>query len=121
MYPAAWPEAISVSSHDVGSGLSSFSNRGEIMITGAWFRLTNPAGIHGGYTPAPDVVYAGTSFAAPAVTVFTAYELAHDIPQCGLRQDQSTPDLGYGPPWRNLRLAIATKNYGVDINGYCAR
>jgi Subtilase family len=121
MYPAAWQEVISVSSHDVGGGLSSFSNRGEIMITGAWFRLTNPAGINGGISDAPNVVYAGTSFAAPAVTVFTAYDLAHDIPQCGLRQNQLTPDLAYGPPWRNIRLAIATKVFGVDPNAYCAR
>jgi hypothetical protein len=120
MYPAAWKEVISVSSHDSGAGFSTFSNRGEIMITGAWFRLTNPAGINGGISDAPNVVYAGTSFAAPAITVFSAYDLASEVPQCGLQQGVSVPDLAYGQ-WRNIRLATAAKVYGVDINGYCAR
>ena len=86
MYPAAWPEVVSVSSHDVGSTtISAFSNRGEVMITGGWFRLTNPAGINGPMTNAPRVVYQGTSFSAPAASVFTAIDLASSPPECALQ------------------------------------
>lgn len=100
MYPAAWPEVISVSSHEVHSKkISTFSNRGEVMITGGWFRLTNPAGINGAMTSAPRVVYQGTSFSAPAVSVFTAIDLASNPPECGLQVGvvPFRPDLAYAP------------------------
>jgi hypothetical protein len=112
MFPAAWPEVISASSHDIGAGLSDFSNRGEVMITGAWFRLSNPAFLNGGFGSSPKVVYAGTSFAAPALSVFTAYDLASEIPMCALQTAAPTrPDLAYGPPWSNRRLQLATELY----------
>jgi Subtilase family len=108
LYPAAWPEVISVSSNDVGAGRSDFSNRGEIMMTGAWFRLTNPASLNGSFGGAPQVVYAGTSFSAPALSVFTAYDLAIATPRCALQMARPTyPDLAYGT-WGNKRLRPAT-------------
>ena len=112
MYPAAWPEVVSVSSHDVGSTtISTFSNRGEVMITGGWFRLTNPAGINGPMTNAPRVVYQGTSFSAPATAVFTAIDLASSPPECGL-QAGVRPDLAYAPTifdgiWTRKNVAFA--------------
>jgi hypothetical protein len=112
MYPAAYPEVIGVSSKDVGGSRSDFSNKGEIMITGAWFRLTNPASLNGSFGNAPNVVYAGTSFSAPAVSVFTAYDLASAMPKCALQTAAPTyPDLAYGPPWLNKRLEPATIAY----------
>jgi hypothetical protein len=112
MYPAAWPEVISVSSHDAGGSRSDFSNKGEVMITGAWFRLTNPASLNGSFGSAPQVVYAGTSFSGPAVAVFTAYDLASTLPTCALQTAAPTsPDLAYGPPWLNKRLQPAIVNY----------
>jgi hypothetical protein len=117
MYPAAWPEVISVSSNDAkpkdnsGAGPSTFSNKGDIMITGAWFRLTNPAALNGSFGDAPNVAYAGTSFAAPAISVFTAYDLANAAPRCALQRLRPTlPDLSYGL-WANTRLQAATTLY----------
>jgi hypothetical protein len=111
MYPAAWPEVISVSSNDAGAGRSDFSNKSEIMLTGAWFRLTNPASLNGGFGNTPQVVYAGTSFSAPAASVFTAYDLAIATPHCGLQLTAPTyPDLAYGT-WGNKRLQAATTLY----------
>ena len=114
MFPAAWPEVVSVSSHDVGSTtISAFSNRGEVMITGGWFRLTNPAGINGPMTNAPRVVYQGTSFSAPAAAVFTAIDLASSPPRCALRVALPTrPDLAYAPTifdgiWTRKNVAFA--------------
>jgi hypothetical protein len=119
MYPAAWPQVISVSSHDVGQTKRSiYSNKGEIMIDGAWFSLTNPASINGPWGDAPSVIYAGTSFSAPAVAVFTAYDLANPTPQCALRMStvQPLPDLAYGKDsvpntWQNKRLNVAIPLY----------
>jgi Subtilase family len=114
MFPAAWPEVISIASHDVGSsGIATFSNRGEVMITGGWFRLTNPAGINGLMTNAPRVVYQGTSFSAPAAAVFTAIDLASSPPRCALQVALPTrPDLAYAPTlndgiWTRKNVAFA--------------
>jgi hypothetical protein len=122
MYPAAWPEVISVSSHDVGSSkISTFSNRGEVMLTGGWFRLTNPAGINGRMTNAPRVVYQGTSFSAPDVAVFTAIDFASDPPECSLQVALPTrPDLAYAPTifdgiWTRKNIAFAA-NFNKLLN-----
>jgi Subtilase family len=117
MYAAAWSPVISVSSHDFGTTkLSNFSNRGEIMITGAWFKLTNPAGINGKMRDEPQVVYQGTSFSAPAVSVFTAIDLASNSPRCGMKVAlPNQPDLAYAPtvfdfPWTRKNLSF-TPNF----------
>jgi hypothetical protein len=123
MYPAAWPEVISVSSHEARSKkISTFSNRGEVMITGGWFRLTNPAGINGAMTNAPRVVYQGTSFSAPAVSVFTAIDLASNPPECGLQVGVAPfrPDLAYAPTinagvWTRKNVAVAA-NFNKLLN-----
>jgi hypothetical protein len=115
MYPAAWPEVVSVSSHDVRSTkISPFSNRGETMITGGWFRLSNPAGINGTMTNAPKVVIQGTSFSAPAVAAFTAMDLASDPPECALQMGvlPLRPDLAYAPTvfdgiWTRKNVVLA--------------
>ena len=122
MYPAAWPEVVSVSSHEARSTkISPFSNRGETMITGGWFRLTNPAGINGGMSNAPKVVYQGTSFSAPAVAAFTAIDLASNPPECGLQVALPTrPDLAYAPiinagVWTRKNVAFAA-NFNKLLN-----
>ncbi len=71
LYPSAWPTVISVSSLDVdGNGYSStrsgFANSGEVAAPGSAFMLVA--------TPGQAVAYAGTSFSAPVVTLFTALD-----------------------------------------------
>jgi hypothetical protein len=82
MYPAAWREVVSVSSSDFKAGRSVFSNRGEVMVTGAWYTLTDPASINGVGSDTDKVVYAGTSFSSPALAVFSAFDIARDTPKC---------------------------------------
>ena len=75
-YPAAWDEVLAVSASLSGEK-ADFSNTGDVMVAGAWFQLGNPAGLNGDGLSSSSVVYAGTSFAAPAVSVFSALDLAN--------------------------------------------
>lgn len=72
LYPSAWPSVISVSSLDVDGGeydpkRSAFANSGEVAAPGSAFTLVTG--------PDQTVAYAGTSFSAPVVTLFTAIDL----------------------------------------------
>ena len=81
-FPAALESVVSVSSQDAtGSGYSpqrsTFSNGGEVMTPGSLFIAGMeevPAGVN--VARVNTVAYAGTSFAAPNVSVFTALDLA---------------------------------------------
>jgi Subtilase family len=100
MYPAAWPEVVSASSNDASAGRSGFSNRGEVMVTGAWYRLTDPANINGVGFDAPKVVYAGTSFSSPALAVFSVFDIARATPKCEMELSSTgvpIPDIAHIP------------------------
>jgi hypothetical protein len=86
MYPAAWPLVVGVSSQDAAETAgflptkSSFSNSGEVMAPGALLELGRSAPT----SADPRALgYAGTSFAAPVVTLYTALDLMQRAPQCG--------------------------------------
>ena len=92
MFPAAWPEVVSASSNDADATTRSvFSNKGEVMLTGAWTILTNPAGINGTSSDNNKVVYAGTSFSSPALSVFSAFDIAQAVPQCEMELATGAP------------------------------
>jgi Subtilase family len=100
MYPAAWPEVVSASSNDAGAGRSGFSNYGEVMVTGAWYTLTDPANINGVGFGTDKVVYAGTSFSSPALAVFSAFDLARATPKCETEFSATLapiPDIAHSP------------------------
>lgn len=86
MYPAAWPLVVGVSAQDGAdpSGFtatkSGFANSGEVMAPGSVFELGRSS------TTDPERVlgYAGTSFAAPVVTLFTALDQMRDVPACAM-------------------------------------
>lgn len=83
LYPAAWPNVVSVGSLDVeGSGYSaarsSYSNSGGVLAPGGLFLLSDT----GGQT----TVYAGTSFAAPVVSLFLALDQMKKSPLCAASQ-----------------------------------
>lgn len=89
-YPAVWDEVLSVSASDPEEK-ADFSNTGSVMLAGAWFRLINPLNLNGHNLTNANVVYAGTSFAAPGVSVFAALDLATGA-RCGVLDGQ--PRLG---------------------------
>jgi hypothetical protein len=108
MYPAAWDIVVAVSSQDAvppagfGGTPSSFSNAGEVMAPGALYALSRTSP-HGDQV----LAYAGTSFSAPVVSLFTALDLMRDAPACGTADRSllsSAGDVENGP----LPGAVAT-------------
>jgi Subtilase family len=73
-YPARWSEVLSVSASE-GEDIArwSHSNNGDVTVPGAWYLFD-------------DGVYrAGTSLAAPVVSMMTAVDLTQATPKCGIR------------------------------------
>lgn len=113
MSPADWPEVVSASSNDTGSGTSGFSNKGEVMVTGAWYTLTDPANINGVGFNQDKVAYAGTSFSSPALAVFSAFDIARATPKCEMELDAASapiPDIAHAP-FNDKPLADAIPAY----------
>lgn len=96
-YPARWPEVISVSANE-GDDLRFWlhSNNGDVSVPGAWFLFED-----GQYR-------AGTSFAAPVVSLLIALDLTQSEPTCGNRGN--APMLARGS-YDNALLADAVSQY----------
>jgi Subtilase family len=94
-YPAQWPEVLSVSA-TLGDSpdLWLLSNDGEISAPGAYFGFED------------EVYRAGTSFAAPIVSVMVAIDLSQANPTCELARN-GFPELGSNGRWNNLPLLDA--------------
>jgi hypothetical protein len=96
-YPARWPEVISVSANE-GDNLRFWlhSNNGDVSAPGAWFLFEN-----GQY-------HAGTSFAAPVVSMLIALDLTQIEPICGIRGNR--PVLTHGS-YDNQLISEAVAHY----------
>lgn len=85
LYPAAFTDVVSVGARDA----SDYSNAARVVATGGWFPLTylccDGATAIDGDRPDEGLAYAGTSFAAPSMSVFAAL---HAYPSCA-----DTPDI----------------------------
>jgi hypothetical protein len=83
LYPAAWAIVAAVGSQDAvmpsgfGTLRSGFANSGQVIAPGALYELSRTAGGDRA------VAFAGTSFSAPAVSLFTALDLMREGPVCG--------------------------------------
>jgi hypothetical protein len=121
LLPAALPSVIGVGSvNKIAGGFggpSWFSNDGEVMAPGALQRLNNKGRFA--------ISYAGTSFAAPAVALFTARDLAQFDPRCGGRLVNGSfvaPALAHGEENSfNLPLDTVFANSHVDsaVASFC--
>ena len=99
LFPAHWPEFASVSASDLSVDPSrpleishkdaAYSNSGEILLPGGYYQL-NLYYPGGGWQPIPDIAFAGTSFAAPVLSVFTALDFTSRAPQCPVTHEHST-------------------------------
>lgn len=93
-YPARWAEVISVSATmGASSDLWAQSNDGEVSTAGAWFLLGEEF-----YT-------AGTSFAAPVVSMMIALDQTQEPPLCGFQGN--APQLTSNGQYNNLPLLQA--------------
>lgn len=83
-FPGAWPNVISVSASAPANSLDSgqlapFSNNGKVMLAGAWYKVANPLST----SDADAYLYMeGTSFAAPGMSVLSAYYLSTNPAGC---------------------------------------
>jgi hypothetical protein len=94
-YPAQWPEVISVSATlGDSSELWLLTNNGEISAPGAYFYFDD------------NVYRAGTSFAAPVVSVMEAIDLTQSNASCQIANN-SRPELGSHGRWDDLPLLEA--------------
>ncbi len=79
LYPAAWPNVVSVGAVDVvgrrfSPERSSYSNAAGVLAPGGLFLLSDSRG--------QTTVYAGTSFAAPVASLFLALDQMRETPRC---------------------------------------
>lgn len=86
MYPANWGFVVGVGASNWKDSQNPdfFSNASQVMHTGAWFRITsiNPQ-VNGHKQKVSNLSYAGTSFSAPNVAVFSAFDLSQKRVMCG--------------------------------------
>ncbi len=96
-YPAQWPEVISVSANE-GNDVRFWlhSNNGDVSVPGAWFSFDD------------DQYRAGTSFAAPVVSMLIAIDLTQTQPRCKVRGN--APALARGT-YNNTLLMEAVGQY----------
>jgi len=83
LYPARWQEVLAVSANE-GNNMRRWmhSNNGAVSVPGAWFLFGD------------NVYRAGTSFAAPVVSMMLTIDLTQDAPVCGAAG--ITPELAQG-------------------------
>ena len=107
LYPAAAPTVVSVGALEYTSGgfaVSSYSNAAEIGAPGGLFLLNTANG--------QTVAYTGTSFAAPAVSLFLAYDTMNSPTRC------DTPDVaGHQPPLLASGAYVTLPFYTLDGSG----
>lgn len=80
LFPAAYPEVVSVSASEDGSRASYSNYNADTGLLGGWFQLVDAADINGGFGTA-DVYYRGTSFSGPIESVCLALEIT-SAPAC---------------------------------------
>lgn len=114
LFPAGWPKVVSVTGSEEGQPdrrarivnpqtgrLEPMFNAGEVMETGAWYRLSNPHDLNGRVALGQPLYIVGTSYVAPVVSLFSALDEAQDnhaggAMLCGLSPDDR-PWLAYYP------------------------
>lgn len=96
-YPAQWQEVLGVSaSVGLDGELWALSNNGEVSTAGAYFLFDD------------EIYRAGTSFAAPVVSLMQAIDLSNDSPTCSLANNGRSELSSHGQ-WRDLPLLEAVE------------
>ena len=118
LFPAALPSVVSVDSLDAeGAGYSairsSFSNAATVLAPGALMQLATK--------DTQQIVYAGTSFAAPIVSLFAALDQMAKAPQCDAGDLSTLPVVKYhdmaGDALDDLPLLSTFTDGSVDALG----
>ena len=120
LFPGYWSEFVAVSASsatDVQVKDADYSNTGEVLMMGGYYTLTAYDPESGGFVSYPNISIAGTSFAAPALSVFTALDFTGATPRC-MTPDPASPlaffktDPAVAPlPALDLPLEVAVDRY----------
>lgn len=108
LLPAAKSSVIAVGASNDGLPPPVFANRGDVRATAAWYTLTDVLGEAGVYGEG-EVGYAGTSYAAPVVSLYVALALGNStddhclVGTTPLRWTEHLQDGG----WRNASVLDA--------------
>lgn len=94
LFPAYWSEFVGVSAQNMASAEPvkdpDYSNTGEVLMPGGYYRLTAYDPRINEFVSYPNLSIAGTSFSAPALSVFTALDFTRATPHC-LTPDPVSP------------------------------
>ncbi len=86
LFPGYWSEFVAVSASatlDAQVKDANYSNTGEVLMMGGYYTLTAYDPRTETFVDYPNIRIAGTSFAAPALSVFTALDFTNEPPGCG--------------------------------------
>ena len=124
LYPGYWPEFASVSAADLSGPANRkdkyYSNTGEVLLPGGYFLLTlYDPNANTWWPPRVDTSIAGTSFAAPALSVFTALDYTNITPQCPFVSYRGTPLAFYDTDALNRAVPALNETLKKAIKDYC--
>ena len=121
LFPGYWSEFVAVSASSATDPQvkdADYSNTGEVLMMGGYYTLTAYDPRTGAFTEYPNISIAGTSFAAPALSVFTALDFTGATPRCmtpdpasPLAFFKTDPPVAVPLPELDLPLEVATKRY----------
>jgi hypothetical protein len=99
LYPGYWSEFVSVSAQNLASSTPvrdpDYSNLGEVLLPGGYYTLTAYDPVGGSWRDYPNLSVAGTSFAAPVLSVFTAFDFTNPAPRCARRSPDIASPLAF--------------------------
>lgn len=129
LYPGRWSGFASVSASVLKTQLvkrtlrllkpyqkdPTYSNTGEVLLPGGYYQFTHYDAKQQRWVSDPNLGFAGTSFAAPVLSVFTALDYTNRTPRCKVARHGGTPLAFYDPatpaPPLNQPLEDALNNY----------
>lgn len=99
LYPGYWSEFVSVSAQNLAGSTPvrdpDYSNLGEVLLPGGYYTLTAYDPVGRGWRDYPNLSVAGTSFAAPVLSVFTALDFTNPAPRCTRRPPDIASPLAF--------------------------
>ena len=101
LYPGYWSEFVSTGAYNLASTStppvrdSDYSNTGEVLTPGGYYTLTAYDPNTGAFRTYPKISIAGTSFAAPVMSVFTALDFTGAAPRCTRTPPSVTSPLAF--------------------------
>ena len=123
LFPGYWSEFIAASAQNMAATETpvrdpDYSNTGEVLMPGGYYRRAAYDPQNDTFMNYPNISIAGTSFAAPAPSVFTALDFTGATPRCmtpdpasPLAFFKTDPPVAVPLPELDLPLEVATKRY----------